>query len=330
MNQSSNITIYPVILAAGKGTRMNLGRPSPVPKVLISLGGKPMVSYILETLKNLGTKELRNLKNTSEVKEVPHLGGVEGVVINKPTLVIGYKGEMIQKEFGDVCNYVWQRQRLGTGHAARLAIEHIARNLKLDLGKSRLKPANPKKIINNGYKNCYATNINCSQPLLTNINLVLILQGDDSAFYKTKTLEKIFEKHLREKAVLTFVTTHLPDAKNLGRVIRDKNNNVIDIVEKENMTSELEKFNEINCGAYLFNLDWGTRAIKKIKKHLKDGKEYPLPDIIKIALLDSHFRGERSPHLGSGSSGVIAYEIPSSEWRGINSPEQLKLAEQNF
>src|SRR4030065_1266918 len=97
------INVFFVILAAGKGTRMNAGRPSPVPKVLIPLGGKPMVSYILETLNNLRPKtenlrqKISNQENTSEVEEVPHFGSVG---IGKQILGGGSKGELVKKAVG--------------------------------------------------------------------------------------------------------------------------------------------------------------------------------------------------------------------------------------
>lgn len=285
-NKMTNI--YFVILAAGKGTRMNEGRPSPIPKVLIPLGGKPMVSYILKTISNFQFLiSNQNPDSNSQISKDMH--------IEKPILVIGYKGEMIRKEFGDRCDYVWQRQRLGTGHAAKLAVDYIANRgkRKKEKGKNDFSRKQDK-------------------------NLVFILQGDDSAFYKPETLLKIIKNHIQKKAVLTFLTTRLPDVKDLGRVLRDKDGNVLGIIEKENMTPELEKIDEINCGAYLFNLDWGIEAVRQIKKHLKKGKEYPLPDIIKIALNDKRY---------AISHRVIAYEIPSAEWRGVNSPEQLEIAQ---
>jgi bifunctional UDP-N-acetylglucosamine pyrophosphorylase/glucosamine-1-phosphate N-acetyltransferase len=44
-----------IVLAAGKGTRMN----SPLPKVLHPVAGLPMISYLLSTVKTLGAKDIR-------------------------------------------------------------------------------------------------------------------------------------------------------------------------------------------------------------------------------------------------------------------------------
>ncbi len=236
-----------IILAAGKGTRMNKGKPSLYPKALYPISNKPMVSYIINTLKKIGIK--------------------------KPILIIGYKADLVKKEFKDGCNYVLQKKRLGTAHAARLGIEKVPFSTKY----------------------------------------ILILQADDSAFYKPKTLKSFIKNHIDKKAKISFLTTHIPGVKDIGRIIRDKNNNVIKIVEKDNLTPKQEKIDEVNCGCYLADAVWLKKNIKKIKRTYKGGKEYPLPDIIKIAL--------------SSGDKVVAYEIDRSEWKGVNTLEQLKEAE---
>jgi bifunctional UDP-N-acetylglucosamine pyrophosphorylase/glucosamine-1-phosphate N-acetyltransferase len=322
-SNANTICVKFVILAAGKGTRMNEGRPSLVPKALIPLGGRPMISYILETISKISSHMpyalSYKIKNKDNLQLKTYSLQLE---ISKPILVIGYKGEMIKKEFGDSCNYVWQRQRLGTGHAARLAVDYIFKNSSIGDRLTSIESSTGDSISDEKPK---TNNFSIDDNRTTN-NLVFILQGDDSAFYKPETLFDIIKNHIKNNATLTFITTRLPDVKDLGRVLRDKNGSVCGIAEKENMTPEIEKINEINCGGYLFNLDWGVKAIKKIKKHLKGGKEYPLPDIIKLAL-DNDLAMKQ---FNNGSANVIAYEIPSEEWRGINSPDQLIIAEKKI
>ena len=64
-----------VILAGGKGTRMNHN----LPKMLVPLGGKPMLRYVVETANKITDK--------------------------KPVLIVGYMAELIKKEFGNTCIY---------------------------------------------------------------------------------------------------------------------------------------------------------------------------------------------------------------------------------
>jgi bifunctional UDP-N-acetylglucosamine pyrophosphorylase / glucosamine-1-phosphate N-acetyltransferase len=80
-----------IILAAGKGTRMK----SELPKGLHHVCGLPMVELVGRAMKQAGVK--------------------------RPIVVIGHGGEAMQAELGDGYDYVWQRDQLGTGHAALMA-----------------------------------------------------------------------------------------------------------------------------------------------------------------------------------------------------------------
>lgn len=82
-----------LILAAGKGKRMQ----SDLPKVLVSLNGKPMIKYILESIKKVFEK--------------------------KPIAIVGHKAELVKEELQDSCFYTLQEEQLGTGHAVSCAKE---------------------------------------------------------------------------------------------------------------------------------------------------------------------------------------------------------------
>jgi bifunctional UDP-N-acetylglucosamine pyrophosphorylase/glucosamine-1-phosphate N-acetyltransferase len=80
-----------IILAAGRGFRLGC---EDIPKVLCRLNGKPMLSYILNTLEEAGVSR----------------GGI--------CIVLGYQGEKIKQEMGEGYHYAWQEELLGTAHAA--------------------------------------------------------------------------------------------------------------------------------------------------------------------------------------------------------------------
>jgi bifunctional UDP-N-acetylglucosamine pyrophosphorylase/glucosamine-1-phosphate N-acetyltransferase len=80
-----------VILAAGRGSRLGCEN---IPKVLCRVNGKPMLSYILNTLEQ---------------------GGVPSKNI---CIVLGYQGEKIKEAMGGKYCYTWQEELLGTAHAA--------------------------------------------------------------------------------------------------------------------------------------------------------------------------------------------------------------------
>lgn len=84
-----------IILAAGKGTRMNGGEATPIPKVMFKINGEPIIKYSVELLKKAG--------------------------VNRVVLVVGYHKETVMNYFGDEVEYAVQEEQLGTGHAALMA-----------------------------------------------------------------------------------------------------------------------------------------------------------------------------------------------------------------
>ncbi len=111
-----------VIIAAGKGTRIqpiSLTRPKP----LFQLMGQTMIEYTLDQLEGIASEVI---------------------------LVLGYKGEMIQKKIGSrykgmKIRYVWQKQQTGTGSAVAAALKHIDERFLLLMGDDLY----PKKDIKN-------------------------------------------------------------------------------------------------------------------------------------------------------------------------------------
>ena len=85
-----------VILAAGKGTRMQ----SFMPKVLHRLAGKTLLQHVIDTAKQLSP--------------------------NKVVVVYGYGGDAVPKAFKhETVSWVEQKEQLGTGHAVLQAVPHL-------------------------------------------------------------------------------------------------------------------------------------------------------------------------------------------------------------
>lgn len=85
-----------VILAAGKGTRMY----SDLPKVLHTVGGKPILGHVLDCAKSLN----------------PH----------KIIVVYGFGGETVKQAFAnETITWVNQAEQHGTGHAVQQTVPHL-------------------------------------------------------------------------------------------------------------------------------------------------------------------------------------------------------------
>ena len=87
--------IYGVILAAGKGTRMK----SDLPKVLHEVCGKPMIQYLVDTLKEVGVDDI--------------------------SVVIGHGGEQVKEAVRGSVTFVEQKEQLGTAHAVMQAKDFL-------------------------------------------------------------------------------------------------------------------------------------------------------------------------------------------------------------
>ncbi len=88
-----------LIPVAGVGTRLRPHTYS-LPKVLLNVGGKPIVGHIVDKLSDIGIKEI--------------------------SVVVGYMGEMVEeylnKNFKAKFKFFYQEERLGLGHAAHVAL----------------------------------------------------------------------------------------------------------------------------------------------------------------------------------------------------------------
>lgn len=98
MNESSaqpNKPLAAIILAAGKGTRMD----SDLPKVLHEVAGKPMVQWVVDAVRSAGA--------------------------DRVVLVVGHGADQVKDAIPGV-EYVLQEPQLGTGHAVLMCKETLA------------------------------------------------------------------------------------------------------------------------------------------------------------------------------------------------------------
>jgi len=190
--------------------------------------------------------------------------------------VVGFNRHLVLREISRNLNFVIQRKTLGTGNAVKIALAKID-----DKNKH-----------------------------------VLVINADDSAFYKPETIKKVIETHKQNNSVITFVSLIQDDPTGLGRVVRNKDGGLKAIIEEKDADNQQKKIKEVNDGLYIFNQKWLRKNINNLVKSPMTG-EYYLTDLLKLAI--------------DQEEKISIYKLPNSnEWQGINNPDQLHVAEEKM
>lgn len=190
--------------------------------------------------------------------------------------VVGFQADSVKQALGNQVTYAYQQELRGTGDAIKSAL-----------------------------------------PALTqNIETVLAVSGDDSAFYPPHLFRDMVIKKHDLGCDLLCLTIHKDDPTGLGRIIRSEGGKILKIVEEKVATQSERAIKEINTGFYCFNREFLEKYLDQIQEN-PVSHEYYLTDLVEIAL--------------SHGKKVEAYFVPdSSIWQGVNKPEDLIIAQQKL
>jgi bifunctional UDP-N-acetylglucosamine pyrophosphorylase/glucosamine-1-phosphate N-acetyltransferase len=198
---------------------------------------------------------------------------LEKMNITNIVVVVGFAKESVMKVLGNKVIFAHQSKRLGTAHAVSCGLRKIP----------------------------------------SGVDHLLVVNGDDSAFYTTEIIEGLIEKHFKSRAALTFLTIERQNPTGLGRIVRDGSGKLKAIVEEKDATDEERKITEINPGCYLFTTQFLTKYLPKVKKSPVSG-EYYITSLIDIGI-------KNNEEIETQKAGNIV-------WRGVNTKEELQEAEQ--
>lgn len=190
--------------------------------------------------------------------------------------VVGFQSDSVKLALGSQVDYALQTDLLGTGSAVKSAL-----------------------------------------PLLRpEIETILTISGDDSAFYPPKLYLDMLYKMQELSCDILLLTIKKYDPSGLGRIVRGEDGKIIKIVEEKVATDQERLIKEINTGFYCFKREFLTTHIDMIQKN-PVSQEYYLTDLVEIAL--------------SNNKVVETYYVEdSSIWHGVNKPEDLLEAQQKF
>ena len=144
----------------------------------------------------------------------------------------------------------------------------------------------------------------------SNIENVLVINGD-MPLIKPKTLSNFMKQHKSSKADLTLLTGKVTDPRDFGRIVRNNEGKVTNVVEQSEANVAQLLINEINAGAYCFKTSWLWAALESLKPS-KSG-EFFLTDLISFA--------------ASINLTVESINIDHQEIMGVNNKSDLAKAE---
>lgn len=143
-------------------------------------------------------------------------------------------------------------------------------------------------------------------------NTVFVLCGD-TPLLEAETLRNMFEYHKKNNNNATVLTAKLKDPYNYGRIIRNEQGQVTEIVEERDADSKQKEIMEINSGIYLFEGIFLKKFLNELNNNNDQG-EYYLTDIVKVY-------NENKLKMG-------AFLIEdANEVMGVNNRLQLNVAE---
>jgi bifunctional UDP-N-acetylglucosamine pyrophosphorylase / glucosamine-1-phosphate N-acetyltransferase len=191
-----------------------------------------------------------------------------------------------------------------------IVVVGFARKSVMNVLKNKVDYAIQRKIL--GTANALKCGI---KKLPKNINTILVLGGDDSAFYSEEILENLIKSHFKENAAITFLALNVDNPFGLGRVIRDNYGEIIQIIEDKDATDEQKKITEVNPGLYVIQTSFLKKYLNKVKKSLISG-EYYLTSLVDLAI--------------KSKEKVLAANAGKILWRGVNTPQDLIEAQKIF
>ncbi|WP_413364244.1 bifunctional UDP-N-acetylglucosamine diphosphorylase/glucosamine-1-phosphate N-acetyltransferase GlmU [Lysinibacillus sp. 3P01SB] len=120
-----------------------------------------------------------------------------------------------------------------------------------------------------------------AEPVLGTLEGTTLVVCGDTPLIRPETMKALFDYHTSQNAKATILTAVAEDPTGYGRVLRDAEGSVAQIVEQKDATEEQKKVTEINTGTYCFDNKALFEALKLVRNDNAQGEFY-LPDVIEI------------------------------------------------
>lgn len=176
------------------------------------------------------------------------IDSVQKAGIRDICVITGYAREILEDYLHKEypdVHIVHQAERLGTAHAVSMAGEFLSDHIDSDV----------------------------------------FIVGGDSPFVDAETIDAVYMCHSTNDYVATVISAQVENPFGYGRIVRDDIGCVQAIVEQKDADATVQSINEINSGAYWFDVRTLLDVLPRIKSDNAQ-HEYYLPDAIKLFIAD--------------------------------------------
>ncbi len=150
--------------------------------------------------------------------------------------------------------------------------------------------------------------VKCAAPFIENYSGKVVVLNGDTPLVNSEDIRRLSET----PGDMVVLTGRAPDPTGYGRVVRD-GNEVLYIVEEKDATPDEKKIDEVNTGIYAFDPEKLLEALGEIDNDNAQG-EYYLPDVLKVFKEKSY-------------SVVPVEALDFSSVMGVNNRYELSVAE---
>lgn len=145
----------------------------------------------------------------------------------------------------------------------------------------------------------------------TDAEHVLIVCGD-TPLLRTETLANLLEKHIASAADISVLSAFQNHPKGYGRIVRDEQGKMLDIVEERDASAAIQAIQEVSSGIFCVRQSILFEYLKQVDNHNDQG-EYYLPSIVPLAAK-------------KGCSLQAWKMTDANEMLGVNDRSQLRQA----
>jgi len=151
------------------------------------------------------------------------------------------------------------------------------------------------------------------KPQLKDLHGDLLILYGDTPLFRPDSIRGLLNRHRLRRAELTLLTAVVDHSFPYGRIIRDAEGQIVDIIEEAEATGTVRKIHELNVGAYVVRTDTIFPALEKLSPSPVDGT-YQFTDCVHQLIR-------------SGLSVETFQTYDQDEVQGINTAEDLANAE---